>query len=122
MGDASISYLAALTGVKPELHEVAMVEGASKIRRIWHIDLPCILPTIVTLLIMQCGRLMSVGFDKAYLMQNALNLSASEVLSTYVYKIGMLNSQFSFCLLYTSRMWRWCQSAVVTKSMRRLRA
>lgn len=73
-----------------------MVEGASKIRRIWHIDLPCILPTIVTLLIMQCGRLMSVGFDKAYLMQNALNLSASEVLSTYVYKIGMLNSQFSF--------------------------
>ena len=96
MGYSSIIYLAALTGVNPELHEVAMVEGASKIRRIWHIDLPCILPTIVTLLIMQCGRLMSVGFDKAYLMQNALNLSASEVLSTYVYKIGMLNSQFSF--------------------------
>lgn len=72
------------------------MEGASKLKRIWYVDLPCILPTIVVLLIMQCGRLMTVGFDKAYLMQNPLNLSASEVLSTYVYKIGILNNQFSF--------------------------
>ncbi len=96
MGYSSIIYLAALTGVNPELHEVAIVEGASKLKRIWYVDLPCILPTIVVLLIMQCGRLMTVGFDKAYLMQNPLNLSASEVLSTYVYKIGILNNQFSF--------------------------
>lgn len=96
MGYSSIIYLAALTGVNPELHEVAIVEGASKLKRIWYVDLPCILPTIVVLLIMQCGRIMTVGFDKAYLMQNPLNLTASEVLSTYVYKIGILNSQFSF--------------------------
>lgn len=96
MGWGSIIYLAALSGVDPALHEAAVVDGANKFQRIWHVDLPSILPTIVTLLILNCGGILSVGFEKAFLMQNALNLETSEVISTYVYKVGLLQSQYSF--------------------------
>lgn len=96
MGWGSIIYLAALSGVDPSLHEAAKVDGASKFQQAWYIDLPSIMPTIVTLLILSCGNILGVGFEKAFLMQNSLNLSTSEVISTYVYKSGLLQSQFSF--------------------------
>ncbi len=96
MGWGSIIYLAALSGVDPSLHEASVVDGANKLQRIWYIDLPCIVPTIVTLLILNCGNILNVGFEKVYLMQNSMNLSSSEIISTYVYKMGLLNSQYSY--------------------------
>ena len=96
LGWNSIVYLSALSGVDPSLHEAAVVDGANKLQRCRHIDLPCILPTIVMLLILNSGSLMSVGFQKVYLMQNSMNLDASEVLSTYVYKQGMRNAEYSY--------------------------
>jgi len=96
MGWSSIIYLAALTGIDPHLHEAARVDGASRIRRIWHINLPGIFPTIMILLILNVGSVMSVGFEKVFLMQNSLNLESSDVISTYVYRSGILGSQYSF--------------------------
>ena len=96
LGWSTIIYLAALSGINPELHEAAIVDGASKVQRIWHIDLPGILPTIVTLLILSAGRVLSVGFEKVYLMQNNVNASTSEVISTYAYKIGIEQARYSF--------------------------
>lgn len=96
MGWNAIIYLAALSGVSPELHEAAVVDGASKIKRIWHIDIPVIFPTIIILLILNCGQIMSIGFEKAFLMQNSLNIGTSEIIPTYVYKMGLLNAQYSF--------------------------
>lgn len=88
-GWGSILYIAALSGVDPQIHEAAMIDGANKFRRIWHIDLVSIRPTIVIMAIMKLGTIVSVGFDKTFLMQNPLNLRVSEVLSTYEYKIGL---------------------------------
>ena len=95
-GYNSVIYIAALAGVSPELHEAAIVDGANKLQRIWHIDVPSILPTAIILLIMNTGNVLSVGFEKVYLMQNDLNLGVSEIISTYVYKIGLINAQFSY--------------------------
>ena len=89
MGWNSIIYMAALAGVDYELHEAAQMDGASKLKRILHIDLPSILPTAMMLLILNTGSIMNVGFEKVYLMQNNLNLRSSEVISTYVYKMGL---------------------------------
>ncbi|MDR0554282.1 MAG: ABC transporter permease subunit [Treponema sp.] len=89
IGYSSIIYIASLSGVPPELHEAAIVDGASIFQRIIHIDLPSILPTAAILLIMACGGILSVGYEKVYLMQNNLNLGVSEVISTYVYKQGI---------------------------------
>ena len=96
VGWGSILYMAALTGVSPELHEAAMIDGASKIKRIWHIEIPALVPTIVIMLIMNVGSIMSVGFDKVYLMQNSLNISVSETISTYNYKMGLEGTKYSF--------------------------
>jgi len=98
MGFSAIIYLAALTSVSPELHEAAIVDGASRLRRIWHIDLPAIRPVAVILLILNIGSIMSVGFEKVLLLQNTLNLQTSEVLDTYVYKLGFASQvpQFSY--------------------------
>ncbi|MEN8077599.1 ABC transporter permease subunit [Clostridioides difficile] len=96
VGWGAIIYLAALSGVSPELHEAAVVEGANKLQRIWHIDIPTILPTIVTMLILNCGQVMSIGFEKAFLMQNSLNIGMSEIIPTYVYKMGLINAQYGF--------------------------
>lgn len=95
-GWGSIIYMAALTGIDPELHEAATIDGATKLQRIFHIDLPGIIPTIVIMLIMRCGSIMSVGFDKSYLMQNSLNMDVSEVISTYTYKMGLLDAKYSY--------------------------
>ncbi len=88
-GWSSIIYIAALAGVDAQLHEAAQIDGASRVQRIWHVDFPHIKPTIMILLIMGIGNIMSVGFEKAYLMQNNLNLQHSELISTYVYRIGL---------------------------------
>lgn len=96
MGWSSIIYIASIAGIDPALYEAAVVDGASRLRRVVHVTLPGILPTVIILLILQCGRIMNIGFEKVYLMQNALNLDSSEVISTYVYKSGMLSAQFSF--------------------------
>ena len=96
MGYNSIIYIAALSGIDPSLYEAATVDGASKLQRIMNIDLPGILPTIIIQLIMQCGRLMNVGHEKVLLMQNNLNMSSSDIISTYVYRIGLENARYSF--------------------------
>ncbi|MBQ8232924.1 MAG: sugar ABC transporter permease [Lachnospiraceae bacterium] len=96
IGWGSIIYVAALAGVDQELHEAAMIDGANKLQRVYHIDIPSILPTIIIMLILRCGSIMSVGYEKAYLLQNNLNLETSEVINTYVYKMGLLNKKYSY--------------------------
>lgn len=88
-GWSSIIYVSALAGVDPQLHEAAIIDGANKFKRIWHIDFPSILPTISIMLIMSMGSIITVGFDKIYLMQNPTNLEVSQVLSTYEYSVGI---------------------------------
>jgi putative aldouronate transport system permease protein len=96
-GWGSIIYLAALSGVSTEMHEAAVIDGASRVQRILYVDFPSILPTITIMLILRMGTVMSIGFEKVYLMQNGLNLALSEVISTYVYKIGLTGtSDFSY--------------------------
>ncbi len=96
MGYGAIIYIAALSGVNPELYEAAKVDGATRFQKIRNIDLPSIVPVIVIMLILNIGQIMSVGFEKIYLMQNPLNQHTSEVISTYVYKVGLLGANFSF--------------------------
>lgn len=92
----SIIYLAALTAVSPELHEAAAVDGAGKLKRTIHIDIPALLPTATILLILRMGSILGVGFEKVYLMQNDLNEPVSEIISTYVYKVGLRSAQYSY--------------------------
>ncbi|MCK9253307.1 MAG: ABC transporter permease subunit [Clostridiales bacterium] len=96
MGYSSILYLAVLTGIDPTLYEAAIIDGASRMKKIRHIDLPFLIPTIIIMLILALGQIMNVGFEKIYLMQNKLNLSASETIATYIYKIGIENANFSY--------------------------
>ncbi len=95
-GWGTIIYISALAGIDPSLKEAASIDGANRLQKIWHVDLPGILPTIVTVLILNVGSVMSLGFDKAYLLQNDLNLEASEIISTYVYKVGLQKNDYSF--------------------------
>lgn len=96
MGWGSIIYFATLSGVDRALLEAADIDGASRLQKIWYINLPVLVPTILILLILNCGSLLSVGYEKVYLLQNATNLSASEVISTFVYKSGLEKADFSF--------------------------
>ncbi|MEG2951470.1 MAG: ABC transporter permease subunit [Clostridia bacterium] len=95
-GFNAIIYLAALAGISPELHEAAVVDGATKLQRVIHIDIPSIMPTIVMLLILNTGSLMSIGFEKAFLLQSNFNVAVSEIISTYVYKAGIEQMRYSF--------------------------
>ncbi len=95
-GYASIIYIAALSGVNPELQEAAIIDGASRVQRIWNVDLPAIRPTIVMMLIFNVGQIMNIGFEKAYLMKNSVNQANAEIISTFVYEIGLKNGDFSF--------------------------
>jgi putative aldouronate transport system permease protein len=95
-GWGSIIYLAALSSVDPFLHEAATIDGATKFQRVLHIDIPGILPTAIILLILNAGRMMNVGFEKVFLMQNELNLRASEVIQTYVYKVGLASATANY--------------------------
>lgn len=96
IGWGSIMYIAVLANVSPELHEAAIIDGASKFKRVLYVDIPAIVPTMVIMLITRCGEIMDVGFEKVLLLQNSINLEYSEVISTYVYKIGILGGQFSY--------------------------
>ena len=97
LGWNTIIYTAALSAVSQEHHEAAQIDGATRLQRIWHVDIPAILPTICIMLILRCGSVMTVGFEKTYLMQSNLNMTTSEVISTYVYKVGMgKSSDFSY--------------------------
>lgn len=96
MGWDSIIYVAALSSVSQELHEAAEIDGASRWRRVWAVDLPAIAPTICIMLIMRFGAVMAVGHEKVYLLQNTLNISHSEVIATYVYKYGIGDNNFSY--------------------------
>ncbi|MDR2071737.1 MAG: ABC transporter permease subunit [Treponema sp.] len=95
VGYNSIIYLAALAGINPELQEVAYIDGANIWQRIWHVDIPGILPTAIILLIVSTAGLLNVGFEKVYLMQNPLNMSASDVISTYTYRMGLVDMNYS---------------------------
>lgn len=95
-GWSSIIYIASLAGIDPALYEAAKIDGAGRIRRIWHVSLPGIVPTIVTLLILKIGQIMSIGFEKAYILQNDLNLKSSEIISTLIYKQGILQGNIGY--------------------------
>ncbi|MBR5382725.1 MAG: sugar ABC transporter permease [Clostridia bacterium] len=94
-GWSAIIYISALSGIDQSLYEAARIDGAGKLRQIWHVSLPGIRETIILLLIMRIGNMVNLTFEKPYLMQNALNTSVSEVLSTYTYKIGMVRGNYS---------------------------
>ncbi|WP_314588841.1 ABC transporter permease subunit [Paenibacillus terrigena] len=95
-GWGTIIYLAALSGVDPTQHEAAIIDGASRFQRVRHINIPTIVPTITILLILNIGSLLGVGFEKILLLQNPLNMEASNVISTFVYKSGLVDAQYSF--------------------------
>ena len=96
LGSNAVIYIAALSSVDTQLEEAAMMDGASKIQRMWHIDIPAIKPTIVVMLIMNMGKMLTLGYEKILLMQNDLNLGVSEILGTYIYKTGLVGGQYSF--------------------------
>lgn len=96
MGWQSIIYIAALSGVNPQLYEAAKVDGASRFKRVLHISIPTILPTIIILFILDIGHFMDIGFQKILLMQNDLNMSSSDVIATYTYRKGILDGDYSY--------------------------
>ena len=96
VGWSAIIYIAALSGVDKNLLEAAEIDGANRIQRILYVNLPVLVPTIVIMFILRCGSILSVGYEKVYLLQNTANLSASEVISTYVYKVGLEKADFGF--------------------------
>jgi len=96
IGWGAIIYIAALSSVSPVLYEAAIIDGTTKFQRILYIDLPSIAPTIVITLILNVGSIMGIGFEKAYLMQNPLNTGVSEVISTYIYKVGLVSGEYGF--------------------------
>ncbi|MGN0762033.1 MAG: ABC transporter permease [Aristaeellaceae bacterium] len=96
-GYNAVVYIAALAAISPELHEAAIVDGANIWQRILHVDIPGIMPTMITLTILACGRILTMGYEKVLLMQNLQNMRASDVISTYVYRIGIAEGmQFSY--------------------------
>lgn len=96
MGFNAVIFIAALTSISPDYYEAAKIDGASRFQRILYIDIPMILPTIILMLVLQIGNIMNVGYEKAYLMQNGSNTIVSELISTYVYKVGLQTAQYSF--------------------------
>jgi multiple sugar transport system permease protein/putative aldouronate transport system permease protein len=96
LGFNCIIYIAALSAIDPMLHEAAVVEGATKLRRAWHIDLPGIMPLAIILLILNTGHILDTGFERVLLMQNPLNIRSSEVIDTFVYKVGLASPAVDF--------------------------
>lgn len=96
VGWGSIIYLAALMGIDPSLNEAAMVDGAGRWRQIWTVDIPCILPTIITLLVLRMGSVMSVGYEKVILLYNSLTMEKADVISSYVYRKGLLEANYGY--------------------------
>lgn len=96
LGWGAILYLAAMAGVDPQLYEAAIVDGAGRFKRMWHITLPTIMGTTVILFIFAISGILSSGFEQIWMLQNPLNISTSEVIDTYVYKIGIQQGRFSY--------------------------
>lgn len=96
LGWNSIIYISALSSVSPDLVEAARIDGANRLDIIRHINIPCIAPTIIIMLILSCGSILSVGFEKTFLLQKSLNLSRSQIISTYTYEVGLKNAQYSY--------------------------
>lgn len=96
LGWGAILYLAALSGINPELYEAAIMDGANKFRQIWHVTLPGIAPTIITLFILNTGKVLEIGFEKVFLLQNPAIYETSDVISTYVYRVGVQKGNFSY--------------------------
>ena len=96
LGWNAVLYIAALGGVDPQLHEAAQLDGASRLQRMWHVDIPGILPTIIIVFIMNMGGIMNVSFEKVFLMQNDLNIVTSETIATYTYKQGLQQAKYSY--------------------------
>lgn len=96
LGFSAIVYIAALAGISPEYHEAAKMDGATTMKRILHVDIPLIIPTIIIMFILCIGNVMTIGYEKVYLMQAGTNTTVSEIISTYVYKAGLQNAQYSF--------------------------
>lgn len=96
MGWDAVMYIAALAGVDPSLYEAATIDGASRIQKIRYVSIPCIMPTIITMLLLRCGSIMNIGYEKILLMQNSLNMEKSDVISTFVYRSGILGAEYSF--------------------------
>jgi len=96
MGYGAVLYIATLASVDQSIVEASIVDGASRLRRVWHVDLPTIAPTIMIQLILSVGGIMSLGFEKVFLLQNPVNLEVSEVISTFVYKRGLTQFQYSY--------------------------
>jgi putative aldouronate transport system permease protein len=95
MGYSAVIYLAALAGIDPTLYEAARVDGASRWQKIRHVDIPGLMPTAMIVLVLGVGNVMAIGFEKAFLFQNSLNISQSEIIPTYTYKVGLLSADFS---------------------------
>jgi putative aldouronate transport system permease protein len=96
LGSNAVIYIAALSAVDVQLTEAATIDGANKLQRMWHVDIPTIMPTFVMLTIMNFGKILNVGYEKVLLMQNDLNIGVSEIITTYVYKQGIISSQFGY--------------------------
>jgi putative aldouronate transport system permease protein len=96
MGWDAIIYIAALAGVDPALYEAATIDGASRFQKITRISVPCIMPTIIVMLLLRCGHIMNIGYEKILLLQNSLNMETSDVISTFVYRSGILSAEYSF--------------------------
>ena len=95
-GFAAIIYIAAMSGIDPELYEAASIDGASQWKKMIHIDIPSIVPVMIILLILSAGNVLNVGFERAFLMQNPTNIEVSQVIATYVFEVGIRHGQFSF--------------------------
>ena len=96
IGWSTIIYMSALAGISEEMVEAARIDGASRLQIVLHMNLPTIMPTVITMLILNCGNLLSLGFEKIYLLQNSLNLDNSQIIATYVYEVGLVSAQFSY--------------------------
>ena len=120
MGFACIIYLAALAGIDPALHEAAVVDGASKFQRVLHIDVPGILPIAVILLILNTGQILNIGYEKVFLMQNPLNIRSSEIIDTYVYKVGLVSQATNFSYATAIGLFKSVVSLVLLLSVNKL--
>lgn len=96
VGWNTIIYLAALAGINPQLYEAAEVDGAGKLRQVWSITIPSLLPTIVVLFLLQIGNYLDLGFEQIYMLLNPLVRETGEVLDTYIYRVGLLGGQYSY--------------------------
>jgi putative aldouronate transport system permease protein len=96
LGWASIIYLAAITGINPELYEAAEIDGASRIQQVRHVTLPGIVPTMVTMLLIDIGKIMTIGFEQVYVFLNPLLYEVGDVFSTYIYRLGLGQGRFSY--------------------------